>query len=61
MAEQWGIGEITEEDVDDLFRAAGIDPAVQTSITLADYREIVQNECDDYFNCLIYFTHIGLV
>lgn len=44
MAEQWGIGEITEDDVDDLFKAAGVNPSSQTSISLADYREIIQNE-----------------
>jgi hypothetical protein len=45
MAENWGIGEITEEDVDDLFRAAGVNPATQPSITLGDYRDLVQIEC----------------
>jgi hypothetical protein len=44
MAEKWGIGEITEEDVDDLFRAAGVDPSTQPSITLSEYRDIVQIE-----------------
>ena len=44
MAKNWGIGDITEEDVDDLFRIAGVDPSVQPSITLDDFRELVQIE-----------------
>ena len=44
MAKNWGIGDITEEDVDDLFRIAGVDPSVQPSITLDDFRELIQIE-----------------
>ncbi len=44
MAQQWGIGEITEEDVDDLFRATGADPTSQPYLNLTNYRNLVQVE-----------------
>lgn len=51
MAMQWGIGDITEEDVDDIFRATGADPASQPFISLSNYRELLQLE---YVGLLFY-------
>eukprot|EP01112_Ceratiomyxa_fruticulosa_P018958 TRINITY_DN6138_c0_g1_i1.p1 TRINITY_DN6138_c0_g1~~TRINITY_DN6138_c0_g1_i1.p1 ORF type:complete len:351 (-),score=84.11 TRINITY_DN6138_c0_g1_i1:225-1277(-) len=41
LEKQTGVGEITEEDIDDIFRICGADPSSQSDLTVENYRSIV--------------------
>lgn len=42
--QHWGMGEITEEDVDDALKIIGVDPKEQDCFTLDDYRTLYETE-----------------